>query len=63
MWIKKDYLMDELEKAHNDYIDRKERLLVNLITMKSNLDGDNYVPKNYVYWLEQAIEFIKEKEV
>ena len=55
--------MDELEKAHNDYIDRKERLLVNLITMKSNLDGDNYVPKNYVYWLEQAIEFIKEKEV
>lgn len=57
----------ELEKAHLDYIERKERILDNLICMRKNLSCNDsifkYFPKNYLYWLEQAIEIIKEREI
>lgn len=55
--------MNELEKAHNDYEERKERLIDNLTTMAANFRGDEYIPQHYVEWLEYAIEFIKEKEI
>jgi hypothetical protein len=55
--------MEELEKAHQDYEERKTRLLANLETLASNLRCDPTIPKNYVEWIEIAIEFIKEKEI
>lgn len=53
--------MDELEKAHEDYEERKVRLIDNLKTMKANLTGE--VPDNYLYWLDEAVNFINEREV
>lgn len=55
--------MEELDKAHQAYLMWKERVLDNLKTMKSNLDADEYVPKHYVYWLEEGIKLIEEGEV
>ena len=49
------------EEAYKDYEERKARLIENLKTMKANLTGD--VPDNYLYWLNEAIKFIKEREV
>lgn len=55
--------MEELEKAHQDYEERKERLLMNLETLYSNLDMDTSIPKHWIEWIKVAIEFIKEKEI
>ena len=54
--------MDELEKAHEDYEERKARLIDNLEIMKANLSG-GYVPVTYLHWLNEAINFINEREV
>ena len=53
----------ELEEAHQDYEERKERLLMNLETLYSNLDMDSSIPKAWIEWIKLAIEFIKEKEI
>lgn len=59
--------MEELEKAleeaHQDYEGRKERLLMNLETLYSNLDMDPSIPKAWIEWIRVAIAFIKEKEI
>lgn len=55
--------MEELEKAHQDYEERKERLLMNLETLYSNLDMDPSIPKDWIEWIKVAIAFIKEKEI
>ena len=52
-----------LEEAHQDYEDRKERLLMNLETLYSNLDMDPSIPKAWIEWIKVAIAFIKEKEI
>lgn len=49
----------ELEEAHLDYERRKNEILTKLQTMKS-------IPTLLSHerlWLDQAIEFIKEKEI
>jgi len=51
--------MEELEKAHQDYEERKNEILTKLQTMKS-------IPTlrlHEIMWLDQVIEFIKEKEI
>lgn len=51
--------MDELEKAHKDYEKRKIEICNKLITLR------DYAPLMYYQreWLNQAIEFIREKEI
>lgn len=56
-------MMEELEKAHKDYEERKERIIVNLECMSSNLRADPNIPDLYSEWLDAAVEFIKEKEI
>ena len=50
--------MDELEQAHEDYEKRKSDVIFHLSIMK--MLTENYVIKG---WLNEAIKFIKEKEV
>jgi len=50
--------MEELEQAHNDYEKRKRDIIANLNLIK--LTTENYVVKGY---LNEAIEFIKEREI
>lgn len=52
-----------LEEAHQDYEERKKRLLMNLETLYSNLDMDPSIPKAWIEWIKVAIAFIKEKEI
>ena len=40
----------------------KERLLDNLNTMRSNLLADPEIPDNYSYWLQAAIDYIREQK-
>lgn len=50
---------DELEKAHLDYERRKNEILTKLQIMKS-------IPtllSHEIMWVDQVIEFIKEKEI
>ena len=56
--------MNELEKAHQDYVERKARIIANLECMSSNLRADPNMPNlMYSEWLNMAVEFIKEKEI
>lgn len=59
MWLKEDYLMDELEKAHQDYEKRKLEIINKLVTLR------DYAPLQWHErkWCDQVIEFIKEKEI
>ena len=50
--------MGELEKAHLDYNKRRNEITSKLTTLKENT-GNMVVQK----WLEQAIDFINEKEI
>lgn len=50
--------MGELEKAHLDYEKRRNEILSRLETI-ARCD----LPPTFIKWLEQAIEFIKEKEI
>lgn len=60
-----DYLNSNIDKAykdaHNDYEKRKARIIENLNTLAGNLIDT--VPDNYIYWIETAIKFIKEREI
>ena len=40
----------------------KERLLMNLDTMRGNLLADPTIPDNYTTWLQYAIDYIKGEE-
>jgi hypothetical protein len=53
----------ELELAHQDYEERKERILENLRCISANLRADPTIPDLYSDWLDMTQEFIKEKEV
>lgn len=53
-----DKVMDELEKAHLDYEERKAKVIGNLTMLFDNTD--NVIVKGI---LKEAIEFIKEKEI
>lgn len=50
--------MIELEKAHQDYEERKEKVIEDLKILQSNTS-------NTIVWkmLDNAIKFIKEKEI
>ena len=54
----KKELEKAFEKAHQDYEERKERILLELHMLLN--DTDNQLYKKV---LEEAIEFIKEKEI
>lgn len=51
--------MDELEKAHQDYEFRKAEIITKLISIRDS-EISNEVMK---MWINQTIEFIKEKEI
>lgn len=53
----------ELEKAHQEYEERKERIIHNLECMSANLLINPDIPDLYSDWLDTAVEFIKEREV
>lgn len=50
--------MEELEKAHQNYEERKERILLELGMLLNDTDNNLYKKV-----LKEAIEFIKEKEI
>lgn len=50
--------MDELEKAHIDYEERKARVIKNLEMLFNNTD--NVIVKEI---LKESIEFINEREI
>lgn len=49
----------ELERAHLDYLKRRNEIISKLNTIYSRLDLNTHEAK----WLMQAIDFIKEKEI
>lgn len=51
--------MEELEKAHQDYVKRKHEIITKLICLK---DGKIGIATRRE-WLDQAINFINEKEI
>ena len=55
--LRKNNLMPDKDEIN------KDRILDNLQSMKNNLKCDTclfkFVPKNYLDWLEQAINYIK----
>lgn len=51
-------MMEELEKAHIDYIERKARVIKNLEMLFNNTD--NVIVKEI---LKESIEFINEREI
>lgn len=53
----------ELELAHQEYEERKERIIHNLECMSANLLADPNIPNLYSEWLDTAVDFIKEREV
>jgi hypothetical protein len=51
--------MDELEKAHNDYLYRRDEIITKLKCIR-----DSEIENNIMrHWLTQAIDFILEREV
>lgn len=50
--------MDELEKAHRDYVERKKIIIDSLELLRSDTGW-----KIYEDILTNAIEFLKEKEI
>lgn len=54
-----DNLDVELEKAHQDYLLRKDEIITKLETIKKTKD----LTKLPIEWIDQIIEFIKEKEI
>ena len=49
----------QLELAHKDWLERKEEILGELISVYNDID----VPKDYKTYLKHAIDFIKEGEI
>lgn len=55
----KQKLVDGRELAHNDWLERKEKILGELISVYNDID----VPKDYKTYLKHAINFIEEGEI
>ena len=51
--------MDELEQAHKDYELRRNEIVTKLITIQKAFNT-NYT---YYHWINQAVEFIREREI
>lgn len=51
--------MEELEKAHQDYEFRKAEIITKLISIRDSAIANDIMK----IWVNQAIEFIKEKEI
>lgn len=51
--------MEELEKAHQDYEFRKTEIITKLISIRDSAISNDIMK----IWVNQAIEFIKEKEI
>lgn len=51
--------MEELEKAHQDYEFRKAEIITKLISIRDSVISNDIMK----IWVNQAIEFIKEKEI
>lgn len=52
-------LVDGRELAHNDWLERKEKILGELISVYNDID----IPKDYKTYLKHAIDFIKKGEI
>lgn len=54
-----DCVIYELENAHNDYEFRKNEIITKLISIRDSAISNDIMK----VWINQAIEFIKEKEI
>lgn len=54
-----DCVIYELENAHNDYEFRKNEIITKLISIRDSAISNDIMK----IWVNQAIEFIKEKEI
>lgn len=59
MWPKEVDVMEELEAAHKDYEKRKNEVITKLTVLRNNA----CLQWHERQWLNQAIEFIKEREI
>lgn len=64
MWFKENNIMpvdleEALQDAHEDYLYRRAEIITKLISIRDS-EINNDVMK---IWINQAIEFIKEKEI
>ena len=57
--LKVNFLSQELELAHDDYLKRKNEITTKLYTIWRNQE----IPAVYREWIRQAARFINEKEV
>lgn len=51
--------MEELEKAHQDYEYRKAEIITKLVSIRDSQIANDVMK----VWINQAIEFINEKEI
>lgn len=56
--LKVNFLRQELELAHDDYLKRKNEIITKLYTIWRNQE----IPTVYRDWIRQAAWFIKESE-
>lgn len=54
-----DYIDQAYEAAHHDYMKRKDEIISKLQTIKNTKEIKKLPNK----WIDQTIEFIKEKEI
>ena len=57
--LKVNFLGQELELAHDDYLKRKNEIITKLYTIWRNAE----IPAIYRDWVRQAAKFIDEKEI
>ena len=57
--LKVNFLSQELELAHDDYLKRKNEIITKLYTIWRNQE----IPSVYRDWIQQAAKFINEREV
>ena len=57
--LKVNFLGQELELAHDDYLKRKNEITTKLYTIWKNQE----IPAVYREWIRQAARFINEREI
>ena len=57
--LKVNFLGQELELAHDDYLKRKNEIITKLYTIWRNQE----IPTVYRDWIRQAAKFIDEREI
>ena len=57
--LKVNFLSQELELAHDDYLKRKNEIITKLYTMWRNQE----IPAVYRDWIRQAARFINESDM